>query len=135
MAGSGYSTARRPSSRHPFMLRAKLSARGLLHETGVDPDLVFGLELAGAERRNFMVEIDRGTMPITRSRFDQTSFEKKMRTALDWKLDILFSKNIVQFLTERAEPVSHSTAMKRANALEPHSCMPTATSNRSAHTA
>ena len=29
-----------------------------------------------------MVEIDRGTMPITRSRFEQTSFEKKMRAYL-----------------------------------------------------
>ena len=34
-------------------------------------------------------------------------FEKKMRVALDWTLDILFAKDIVQFLTERAETMSH----------------------------
>jgi len=34
-------------------------------------------------------------------------FEKKVRVALDWTLDILFSKDIVQFLTERAETMSH----------------------------
>jgi hypothetical protein len=69
-------------SRAPFALRAKLAHRGAVHEISVVPDIVFGLELPGGSRRNFMVEIDRGTMPITRSRFDQTSFEKKMRAYL-----------------------------------------------------
>jgi hypothetical protein len=67
------------ASRDPFALRAKLSYRGTVHEISVVPDVVFGLELPDGSRRYFMVEIDRGTMPITRSRFDQTSFEKKMR--------------------------------------------------------
>ena len=73
--------SRQPSqaSRDPFALRAKLSHRGTVREISVVPDLVFGLELPDGSRRYFMVEIDRGTMPITRSRFDQTSFEKKMR--------------------------------------------------------
>jgi NADH dehydrogenase len=31
-----------------------------------------------------------------------TRFEKKLRMALDWSLDLLFSKDIVQFLTVRA---------------------------------
>ena len=34
-------------------------------------------------------------------------FEKKVRVALDWTLDLLFTKDIVQFLTLRAETVSH----------------------------
>ncbi len=33
-------------------------------------------------------------------------FEKKVRVALDWTLDLLFTKDIVQFLTERAETIS-----------------------------
>jgi len=76
--------SRRPKqvSRAPFALRAKLAHRGAIHETSVIPDIVFGLELSDGSRRNFMVEIDRGTMPITRSRFEQTSFEKKMRVYL-----------------------------------------------------
>jgi hypothetical protein len=73
--------SRQPSqaSRDPFALRAKLAHRGVVREISVVPDVVFGLELPGGSHRYFMVEIDRGTMPITRSRFDQTSFEKKMR--------------------------------------------------------
>jgi hypothetical protein len=70
------------ASRAPFALRAKLAHRGAVHEISVVPDVVFGLELPGGSRRNFMVEIDRGTMPITRLRFDQTSFEKKMQVYL-----------------------------------------------------
>jgi NADH:ubiquinone reductase (H+-translocating) len=35
-------------------------------------------------------------------------FEKKVRVALDWTLDLLFTKDIVQFLTLRAETVSHA---------------------------
>jgi NADH:ubiquinone reductase (H+-translocating) len=35
-------------------------------------------------------------------------FEKKMRVALDWTLDLLFSKDLVQFLTVRSSSMSHS---------------------------
>ena len=35
-------------------------------------------------------------------------FEKKLRVALDWTLDMLFSKDLVQFATSRAPTVSHS---------------------------
>lgn len=35
-------------------------------------------------------------------------FEKKMRVALDWLLDLVFSKDIVQFQTHRAQAVSHT---------------------------
>jgi len=34
-------------------------------------------------------------------------FEKKLRVALDWTLDLLFAKNLVQFETLRATSVSH----------------------------
>ena len=70
------------ASRAPFALRAKLAHRGVVREIGVVPDVVFGLELPDGSRRYFMVEIDRGTMPISRSDFAQTSFEKKMRVYL-----------------------------------------------------
>jgi NADH dehydrogenase len=36
--------------------------------------------------------------------------EKKLRVALDWTLDLLFSKDLVQFLTVRAPAVSHAEA-------------------------
>ncbi len=69
-------------ARNPFLLRAKLSHQGWTREVGVVPDLVFGLKFADGSRRCFMVEIDRGTMPITRSDINQTSFERKMRVYL-----------------------------------------------------
>src|SRR5260221_573158 len=34
-------------------------------------------------------------------------FEKKVRVALDWTLDLLFSKDLVQYLTERSLTMSH----------------------------
>ena len=70
------------ASHAPFALRAKLAHRGVVREIGVVPDIVFGLELPDGSRRYFMVEIDRGTMPVTRSDHDQTSFERKMQVYL-----------------------------------------------------
>jgi len=72
----------KPTGRAPFALRARLSHRGKTRDTSVVPDLVFGLELDEGSRRNFMVEIDRGTMPVRRSDPEQTSFEGKMRVYL-----------------------------------------------------
>jgi NADH dehydrogenase len=41
-------------------------------------------------------------------------FEKKLRVALDWTLDLLFSKDLVQFLTFHAPTVSHTEADNQA---------------------
>jgi NADH:ubiquinone reductase (H+-translocating) len=35
-------------------------------------------------------------------------FEKKLRVALDWTLDLLFSKDFVQFITFRAPTISRA---------------------------
>ncbi len=70
------------SAGNPFALRVKLSHQGTLHDIGLVPDLVFGLMLADGSRHCFMVEIDRGTMPVIRSDIRQTSFERKMRAYL-----------------------------------------------------
>ena len=70
------------AARNPLSLRVKLSHQGAVHEIGLVPDLVFGLQFADGSRHSFMVEIDRGTMPIGRSDFLQTSFERKMRAYL-----------------------------------------------------
>lgn len=69
-------------AQNPFSLRAKLAHRGATREIGVVPDLVFALKFPDGSRRCFMVEIDRGTMPVVRSDLDQTSFERKMRVYL-----------------------------------------------------
>jgi hypothetical protein len=70
------------SGRNPFELRAHVTHNGAAHKIGLVPDLVFGLEFVDRSRRCFMVEIDRGTMPVTRDNIGQTSVERKMRTYL-----------------------------------------------------
>jgi hypothetical protein len=72
----------RVSPASPFLLRARVTHQGVWHDIGVVTDLVFGLKFKDGSRRCFMVEIDRGTMPVTRSSMMQTSFEKKMRAYL-----------------------------------------------------
>lgn len=72
----------RINERNPFALRVKISHRGIAYEIGIVPDLAFGLLFPDGSRRCFVVEIDRGTMPIIRSDLQQTSFERKMRAYL-----------------------------------------------------
>ncbi|SCB53515.1 Replication-relaxation [Bradyrhizobium yuanmingense] len=69
-------------NRNPFALRATISQSERAHDIAVVPDLVFGFMFPDGSRRCFMVEIDRGTMPISRSDFRQTSFERKMHAYL-----------------------------------------------------
>lgn len=64
--------------KNPFALRVQLSQDGIAHDIGLVPDLAFGLRFPDGSRRCFMVEIDRGTMPVTRGDIRQTSVERKM---------------------------------------------------------
>lgn len=68
--------------RNPFALRAAISQSQRAHDLAVVPDLVFGLMFPDGSRRCFMVEIDRGTMPIMRADLAQTSFVRKMQAYL-----------------------------------------------------
>ena len=66
--------------RNPLAFRVMVSHRGARHEIGLVPDIA--IELRKGSPRNFLVEIDRGTMPITRADFSQTSIERKLRSYL-----------------------------------------------------
>lgn len=70
------------SKPNPLSLRVAISHEGKSQEISVIPDLIFGLGFRDGSRRCFMVEIDRGTMPISRTDITQTSFERKMRAYL-----------------------------------------------------
>jgi hypothetical protein len=65
--------------RNPLLLRATVSHEGAAHEVGIVPDLVFGIGFRDGTRRCFAVEIDRGTMPVSRSNMSLSSFERKLR--------------------------------------------------------
>jgi hypothetical protein len=67
------------SERQPFRWRVKIQNGWKL---GVIPDRVFALEFPDAsgtsQRAYFFLEADRGTMPVTRRNFSQTSFNRKL---------------------------------------------------------
>jgi hypothetical protein len=68
--------------RNPLALRVSVVHNEKTLEVGLIPDLIFGLTFPDGSRRCFMVEIDRGTMPVSRSDFGQTSFKRKMQAYL-----------------------------------------------------
>lgn len=70
------------SASNPFRLQTRAHYAGAPVGIGLVPDLVFGLRFHDGSRRCFMVEIDRGTMPITRANVTQSCFERKMRAYL-----------------------------------------------------
>ncbi|MEY9470838.1 hypothetical protein ABH992_003237 [Bradyrhizobium yuanmingense] len=70
------------SKRNPLSMRIGVSSAGKTQEIGLVPDLVFGIRFPDGSRRCFMVEIDRGTMPIVRADIGQTSFTRKIRAYL-----------------------------------------------------
>lgn len=70
------------AAREPLSIRASISDGGTDVEIGLVPDLAFGLRFADGSRRCFLVEIDRGTMPIARADLRHTSLERKMRVYL-----------------------------------------------------
>jgi hypothetical protein len=70
------------SASNPFTLQTRVNHHGTPVNVGIVPDLVFGLRFRDGSRRCFMVEIDRGTMPVVRTNLTQTSFDRKMRAYL-----------------------------------------------------
>lgn len=45
-------------------------------------------------------------------------FEKRLRVALDWTLDLLFTKDIVQYMEPHAQTLSHAERAGRLGATE-----------------
>lgn len=69
-------------SREPL----RLTVPGLSNKFGVSsvvPDGIFGLSFPNSTAAYFLFEMDRGSMPVTRTRFDKTSFKRKL--AVYWE--------------------------------------------------
>lgn len=62
---------------NPWSWRVRVQFKGAIAEIGVIPDYVFALILPDGRRRPFIVECDRGTMPIERGSLTQTSMFRK----------------------------------------------------------
>lgn len=74
-------------SKHPFRWQTRIAWEGERLEIAIVPDEFFGLQYLdkpeGKNRAFFFVEIDRGTMPITRRDIRQTSFARKLMSYAD----------------------------------------------------
>ncbi|TAL07002.1 MAG: hypothetical protein EPO07_00950 [Verrucomicrobia bacterium] len=63
------------AGRNPFRWRVNIPGAS---KCGVIPDRVFGLESPDGSRTWFLLEADRGTMPVTRRRLEKSSFRRKL---------------------------------------------------------
>jgi len=62
----------------PLAWRVKVQHKGTLQEIGVHPDYAFALRFADGTKKAYLVECDRGTMPVERAGLKQTSIIKKL---------------------------------------------------------
>ena len=96
-------------AKRPLAWRVKVQHKGAPQEIGVNPDYAFAIRFPDGSRRAFLVECDRGTMPVERAGLKQTSIVKKLLTyrrghkqklhqrAFDWKaFRVLFVTNTAQ---------------------------------------
>jgi hypothetical protein len=65
------------ADRNPWCLRVRVQHNGAVEEIGLLPDYVFALIMPDGRRRPYVVECDRGTMPVERSTLVQTSMLRK----------------------------------------------------------
>lgn len=66
--------------RAPWTMRARVHSNDGAHELGVAPDHVFAVGYPDGRFRAFLVECDRGTMPVERGNLLQTSLKRKFLT-------------------------------------------------------
>jgi Replication-relaxation len=63
--------------RFPWTMRVRIQHSGACLDLGITPDHAFALFLPDGRRRPFLVECDRGSMPIERAMLSQTSMLRK----------------------------------------------------------
>lgn len=61
----------------PWTWRSKVHYNDTTIELGVAPDYSFGIQFPDGRFRAFLVECDRGTMPVDRANLQQTSLKRK----------------------------------------------------------
>jgi len=72
---------------YPFRWNTCVRHQGRHYDLAIAPDYVFGIEQeqddGATKRRYYFVEIDRGTMPVTRRDIRQSSIMRKVRSYTD----------------------------------------------------
>ena len=92
----------RGGEKKPFRFRTLGALAAIGRRTGVAQ--IFGFQFSGFIAWWMWQTIYLSKLP---------RFEKKLRVALDWTLDLLFSKDLVQFQTLRTKGVSHAESPAR----------------------
>lgn len=74
-------------SKYPFRWKTRISDKGQSRDIAIAPDYVFGIEFLDRpepnNRRFYFVEVDRGTMPVTRRDILQSSIMRKVQSYAD----------------------------------------------------
>ncbi len=96
VAGRNIAAAVLGARKQPFGFRTIGALAAIGRRTGVAR--IFGVNFSGFIAWWMWRTVYLGKLP---------RFEKKLRVALDWTLDLVFSKDLVQFETLRAATVSH----------------------------
>jgi len=66
-------------AKYPFRWKTSIRHKGERHSVHIVPDYVFGLKnIETNKQRYYFVEIDRGTMPVSRRDIKQTSYMRKI---------------------------------------------------------
>ncbi len=111
--------------KQPWMMRAKVHCNDGVYDLGVAPDYVFAVATPDRRFRTFLVECDRGTMPVERGNLIQTSLKRKFLTyasakaargahAAVWLEGVSGARHHQQSATRRPHPGDHSRLRARA---------------------
>ena len=111
----------------PLAWRIKVQHKGSPQDIGVHPDYAFALRFADGSRRCYLVECDRGTMPVERAGLKQTSIVKKLLVYLsghkqkmhvrhfDWKaFRVLFITNTPKRATSIKDAIQRTSDLKKS---------------------
>ena len=104
-------------ARHPHQLKWSVKVNGRL-KLGIIPDRVFALDMretdGSSSRAFFFLEVDRGTMPIVRKNFSQSSFYRKL---LAYEATWATGLHRSQFGFHRFRVLTVTTSAARVNSL------------------
>ena len=70
-------------AKYPFRWKTRVVDNGKSHDIMILPDYIFGIRHKDGRERYYFVEIDRGTMPVSRRDIRQTSFMRKVLSYAD----------------------------------------------------
>ena len=100
-----------------FAYRTTVRHNGQQFKLTVNPDYAFALRSDEIGQRAYVAEIDRGTMPVKRSDYAQTSIIRKLDTYISGHEEKLFDKNFgwkalrYLFVTKTEERATHMRTM------------------------